>query len=237
MTDLQEIKASYQVERQEGHCLYWEQKCQDQLCISDLDAFEKLRFSAWCNLKEKTTNVCSSHSHCHSPQKKKVRESRACSCAGRPTLTMNTRSQQPIQPHTSHPKKQRAILTAHRISELRAVYVPCLYCPRFKYSETLSSALMAVQITPHSRCGPPSCDRQHNTQCVHRTPNPTTTQALIQLSFPATWTAHNYKLMCLWKKKAMQFYRRKLSSSWDFLAIDTRYGHHQVTQQICNDVY
>lgn len=170
-------------------------------------------------------------------KKKKVRESRACSCAGRPTLTMNTRSQQPIQPHTSHPKKQRAILTAHRISELRAVYVPCLYCPRFKYSETLSSALMAVQITPHSRCGPPSCDRQHNTQCVHRTPNPTTTQALIQLSFPATWTAHNYKLMCLWKKKAMQFYRRKLSSSWDFLAIDTGYGHHQVTQQICNDVY
>lgn len=38
--------------------------------ISHLDAFEQLRFSAWGNLKKKTTNVCSSHSRCHSPQKK-----------------------------------------------------------------------------------------------------------------------------------------------------------------------
>lgn len=104
--------------------------------------------------------------------KKKVREPRACSCAGRPTLTMSTRSRQPIQPHTSHPKKQRAILTARRISELRAVYVPCLYCPRFKYSETLSSALMAVQITPHARCWPPAVTdtTTHSVFTGHRTP-------------------------------------------------------------------
>lgn len=56
---------------QERFFLWWEQECQDPSWTPHLDAFEQLRFPAWCNLRKEPTDVCSAHSCCHSPQKTK----------------------------------------------------------------------------------------------------------------------------------------------------------------------
>lgn len=170
--------------------------------------------------------ACSSRSCCQSPASDGAKSMELCRT---PHTHHGGEEQPPTQPHVPQPRNREQHWHSVPQNDEQFGFPACTV-------SVLNTARHSATHWQHFRPCPievltSSCDGQHDTRCVHRTPNP----SLCRLWYG--WQdSSSLQTYTSWKCKTTPSYRRELSLPQGLLAIDTGDGDHEVTQKTCNDL-